>query len=168
MWWCACAVRGVGGVVRCRAVLVRCWCPGAGAGAWLAVLLCPPPDESRRVRGKCDMQSGLLPAGGGLGSGKSTQAPSGLQLPPPHVSCLHAYSPACMPVCLFACSLLTCTHPRPRLHAHTHTHARTHARTHALAHTRTLARRHCRHRARRHARNAHRKTADLTAPYTRN
>ena len=67
-----------------------------------------------RVCGKCDMQSGLLPAGGGLGGGKSKKALSGLQLPPTHVS------PAtCMPACLLAC-------PPARLHAHS-SHACIHA-----------------------------------------
>ena len=37
--------------------------------------------------------------------------------------CLDAYSPACMPAGPFACSLLTCTHPRMQAPMHAGTHA---------------------------------------------
>ena len=111
-------------------MLVRCWCPGAsagaGAGVWLAVLLCPPPDESRWVRVSVTCSPDCHPplAVRAVANPRRPRWVCGCHLHRPcscQPGCLHAYSPACMPACPFACSLLTRTHPRPRSHAHTHT-----------------------------------------------
>ena len=168
VWWCACAVRGVGGVVRCRAVLVRCWCQfagagacagacacagagaGAGAGAWLAVLLCPPPDESRQVR----VSVTCSPDCHSLMAVWAVANPLGLRLPPPPPSFMSARLLACLLACLHArlpvrmltahmhapTPALACMQPRSCSHARTHAFARMRVPTLTCARARACAR----------------------------